>query len=227
MVGRPPVRRPPAAGASGRRRGRNCTPPQRPGWLTQRRRSPRACWLLRRDRPGPTAFTVRRASWAASSMRPARSAESTEWMTSKRCAAFLALFDCRWPTKCHVTPRSGAPSNLGSASWILFSPKSLCPARAAALMCSTEKVLEMATRRILAGSRPTRRAALAMRSRTLSSRACSAAGSSTARGYFFSCATSDVAVAAFGPLGASFRYVSNSVAAPARLPSFTSAIPSW
>ena len=34
-------------------------------------------------------------------------------------------------------------------------------------------------------------------------------------------------VAAFGPVGAIFRYVSNSVAAPARLPSFTSAIPSW
>ena len=35
------------------------------------------------------------------------------------------------------------------------------------------------------------------------------------------------AVAAFGPVGAIFRYVSNSAAAPARLPSFTSAIPSW
>ena len=35
------------------------------------------------------------------------------------------------------------------------------------------------------------------------------------------------AVAAFGPLGASFRYVSNSPAAPFRLPSFTSAMPSW
>src|SRR5262249_12347369 len=35
------------------------------------------------------------------------------------------------------------------------------------------------------------------------------------------------AVAAFGPVGAIFRYVSNSVAAPARLPSFTSAMPSW
>src|SRR5207253_718073 len=43
--------------------------------------------------------------------------------------------------------------------------------------------------------------------------------------YFLSCATSDFAVAEFGPSGASFRYVSNSDAAPARLPSFTSAIP--
>ncbi len=35
------------------------------------------------------------------------------------------------------------------------------------------------------------------------------------------------AVAAFGPAGASFKYVSNSVAAPARFPSLTSAMPSW
>ena len=35
-----------------------------------------------------------------------------------------------------------------------------------------------------------------------------------------------LAVAALGPVGASFKYVSNSVAAPGRLPSFTSAMPS-
>ena len=35
-----------------------------------------------------------------------------------------------------------------------------------------------------------------------------------------------LAEAAFGPSGESFRYVSNSVAAPAMLPLFTSAIPS-
>ena len=45
--------------------------------------------------------------------------------------------------------------------------------------------------------------------------------------YFFSVVRIPFAVAAFGPEGASFRYVSNSVAAPARLPSFTSAMPSW
>src|SRR5215203_6153147 len=48
-------------------------------------------------------------------------------------------------------------------------------------MYSIGNVLEMATRRMAAGSRPTRRAASAMRSRTLSSRARSAAGSSTIR----------------------------------------------
>jgi len=45
--------------------------------------------------------------------------------------------------------------------------------------------------------------------------------------YFFSCATSAFACAAFGPVGESLRYDSNSVTAPARLPSFTSAMPSW
>src|SRR5262245_28778609 len=35
-----------------------------------------------------------------------------------------------------------------------------------------------------------------------------------------------LAVAAFGPVGASFKYVSNSLFAPAMLPSFTSAMPS-
>ena len=45
--------------------------------------------------------------------------------------------------------------------------------------------------------------------------------------YFFSVARIPLAVAAFGPVGASFRYVSNSAPAPARLPSFTSAMPSW
>ena len=44
--------------------------------------------------------------------------------------------------------------------------------------------------------------------------------------YFLSCATIAFAVAAFGPVGASFRYVSNSVAAPGGLLSFTSAMPS-
>ena len=45
--------------------------------------------------------------------------------------------------------------------------------------------------------------------------------------YFFSVPRIPFAVAAFGPEGASFRYVSNSVVAPARLFSFTSAMPSW
>src|SRR6266850_1937391 len=40
--------------------------------------------------------------------------------------------------------------------------------------------------------------------------------------HFFRVARIPFAVAAFGPVGASFRYVSNSVAAPGRLPSFTS-----
>src|SRR5262252_11018469 len=45
--------------------------------------------------------------------------------------------------------------------------------------------------------------------------------------YFGSCAMRAFAVAAFGPSGASFRYVLNSAPASASLPSFTSAIPSW
>src|SRR5713226_8523196 len=45
--------------------------------------------------------------------------------------------------------------------------------------------------------------------------------------YFFNVPRIPFAVAAFGPDGASFRYVSNSAVAPARLPSFTSAMPSW
>src|SRR5215831_18036612 len=45
--------------------------------------------------------------------------------------------------------------------------------------------------------------------------------------YFGSCAMRAFAVAAFGPSGASLRYVLNSAPASASLPSFTSAIPSW
>src|SRR5262245_12402058 len=44
--------------------------------------------------------------------------------------------------------------------------------------------------------------------------------------YFGNCAAIAFAVAAFGPFGASFKYVSNSVPAPLRFPSFTSAMPS-
>ncbi len=44
--------------------------------------------------------------------------------------------------------------------------------------------------------------------------------------HFFSCATIAFAVGAFGPSGESFKYVSNSVAAPGRLFSLSSAIPS-
>src|SRR5262249_56040578 len=43
--------------------------------------------------------------------------------------------------------------------------------------------------------------------------------------YFFSVPRIPFAVAAFGPFGASFRYVSNSVAAFGRFPSFTNATP--
>ena len=64
-------------------------------------------------------------------------------------------------------------------------------------------------RRMRAGSRPARPAARAMRSRTSASRARSATASITTS---CSCATSALAVAALGPSGASFRYVSNSVA---------------
>ena len=45
--------------------------------------------------------------------------------------------------------------------------------------------------------------------------------------YCGSCAASAFAWRAFGPLGASLRYVSNSPRAPLRLPSLTSAMPSW
>ena len=75
---------------------------------------------------------------------------------------------------------AGRPSGPFSAraSWTLFSPKSTWPASAAARTCSAAKVLEMATRRMEAGSRPARPAARAMRSRTSASRARSAAESS-------------------------------------------------
>src|SRR5262249_14867321 len=46
------------------------------------------------------------------------------------------------------------------------------------------------------------------------------------RGHFLMVPRMPFAVAAFGPVGASFRYVSNSPAAALRFPSLTSAIPS-
>ena len=64
--------------------------------------APRTSWLRR---PGPPA---RGRPAAPRPPRPrhravcSRSSESTEWMQAKGAAAFRALFDCRWPIRCHL-----------------------------------------------------------------------------------------------------------------------------
>src|SRR5436190_6207683 len=110
------------------------------------------------------------ASVAAWSTRASSDWLSIEWMRLKLSVALRALFVCRWPTRCHLRERSEVASIFCSASCTLFSPKSTCPAAAAARTCSGPKVLDTATSRIVAGSRCPRSAARAIRSRTAVSR---------------------------------------------------------
>ena len=154
--------------------------PRRPRrWQRARPRARRAWSARRRDRPARAArFGGPRPSAAWSSLSPS-STSSMVWMVSNRAAAFLALFDCRWPTRCQRSGRSARRSIFWIASWTLFSPKSIWPASAAARTCSASKVFETATRRMEDGSRRARSAARAMRSRTSANRARSAAESST------------------------------------------------
>jgi hypothetical protein len=67
-------------------------------------------------------------STAAASTRPSSSTESIEWIAAKAGAAFFALFDCRWPIRCHLMAKSAVASRFCRASWTLFSPKSRWPA---------------------------------------------------------------------------------------------------
>jgi hypothetical protein len=89
-------------------------------------------------------------------------------MTSKSSAALRALFDCRWPTRCHssrAAPQSA--SIFPSASWTRFSPNWQCPAAIACEMISIGKVLLIASRVISPGIRPQARAVSAILSRIL------------------------------------------------------------
>ena len=107
--------------------------------------------LGRPRRPGPPAP----ASWATPRSRsPPGRARSQQ---VRRCrpsgcrrtarAAFRALFDCRWPTRCHRSGRSAHASIFGRASCTRFSPKSSWPAGAAARTLAAGHVFETATRR--------------------------------------------------------------------------------
>ncbi len=83
-----------------------------------------------------------------------------------RRRGFSALFDCRWPMRCHRSLVSADCAIFCRASWTLFSPKSSCPASAAARTASMGWVLETAISRTSSGRRPARPAAFAIRSRT-------------------------------------------------------------
>src|SRR5919107_4174623 len=86
-------------------------------------------------------------------------------MAAKAGAAFFALFDWRWPMRCHLISKSAVSASFCRASWTLFSPKSRCPAAYAARTCSALNVFETARRRMSAGGRPAAAAAAAIRSR--------------------------------------------------------------
>jgi hypothetical protein len=86
-------------------------------------------------------------------------------MAAKAAAAFFALFDWRWPIRCHLISKSAVSSRFCRASWTLFSPKSRCPAAWAARTCAAPNVYDTASRRTSPGGRPHDTAAAAIRSR--------------------------------------------------------------
>src|SRR6266404_9920349 len=96
-------------------------------------------------------------------------------MTSNASTACRALFDCRWPIKCHRT------SPLINATFVIpsctrFSPRLQAPASTACCTVAESNVLETAMRVISSALRPARSAARAIcsRTRTSRSRICSA-----------------------------------------------------
>ena len=141
--------------------------------------------------------------------RPA-TARRSNGSTSNRPPAFRALFDCRWPTRCQ---RSGRSARLrpSSASFLdlVLAEVDLPGVGGGANVVGVEGLGngdEADGGGVAPGPAGGARDAIA-----------NAVQPGAERGgiehYFFSCATSPFAVAAFGPSGASFRYVSNSVAA--------------
>src|SRR5262245_55786095 len=86
-------------------------------------------------------------------------------MAAKAGPAFFALFDWRWPMRCHLIDKSAVASTFCRASWTLFSPKSRCPAAYAVRTWSALNVLETARSRTDWGSRPAAAAAAAIRCR--------------------------------------------------------------
>ena len=221
----PPGRRPPAAAASARRAARRGSraPASKIGGsssgadavLGRLARQIDLDQQLRRGARGRAP--PRRAARAGPRRRPSGS-------TSNRAPAFRALFDCRWPTRCQRSGRSAVASIFSSASWTLFSPKSTWPAvGGGADVVGGEGFRngdEADGGGVAPGPAGGARDAIA-----------NAGQPGAERGGIehLLLELRDERLrggARSGPSGASFRYVSNSVAAPARLPSFTSAMPS-
>ncbi|MNI38915.1 hypothetical protein D3C73_930760 [compost metagenome] len=92
---------------------------------------------------------------------------SSAWNSLAKRATYRALLVCRWPMTDQCTPRSAIASALRCASCTLFSPSSWQPAATAMRMRASSTVLLTGSRRTLAGSRPARAQALAMRWRTV------------------------------------------------------------
>ena len=121
-------------------------------------RARRTSSLRRRDRPGRAgraAVAAGRSAAAASSRGAGRPNRSTGCRRSAG-AAFFALFDCRWPMRCHLLSISAVSAIFCRPSWTLFSPKSRWPAAQAARTRSAPNVLETATSVTAPGSRPDR-----------------------------------------------------------------------
>ena len=161
-----------------------------PRGLASTPRARRRAWSARPpDRPGPAVAPAVRRRRALVQLRradrPRRPSGSRR--SSRRPSSPCSTAGGR--SGASARARSAVSLIFWSASWTLFSPKSIWPAAAAARTWSAEKVLETATRRTEAGSRPARPAARAMRSRTPASRA---------RGgiehYFFSASTNCFAI---------------------------------
>ena len=101
-----------------------------------------------RSRPGPARRAARFPSAALPPLRRAAassSTESTDWMHANAAAAFFALFDCRWPMRCHLAGISAVSAIFCRPSCTLFSPNSRCPASHASRTQSAPNVFETAT----------------------------------------------------------------------------------
>ena len=200
-----PDRRPPAAAASGRRRaharGRSRGVEDR---RAARPRARRAWSPRRRDRPAPAARSSRPAAAAASSSFRDQRRRCRPSGRRRTRAGLLRLVRLQVADQVPAERRGRRVwSIFCSASWTLFSPKSTWPASAAARTWSAGKVLETATRRMEAGSRPARPAARAMRARTSASRARSA--TAVDHGTSSAAPSDPLRRGGVRPVGASFR----------------------
>ena len=163
--------RPAAAGASARRAVPPCSRPAA-STIAGTSATRRAVFRLLQREIDLDQHLDRPPGLAGRLIDPLQQIDAVDRVNRRRphAAAFRALFDCRWPMRCHRSLVSADCAIFCRASWTLFSPKSSWPASAAARTASMGWVLETAISRTSSGFRPARPAASAMRSRTSASR---------------------------------------------------------